>query len=142
MASIHKEIAIAAPAEYVWAAVRDVGAVHQRLTPGILVDTQLNGDERVLTFARGIVVRELIVAIDDQVRRLAYAVVEGSKRTTYHHASMQVFADGEDGSRLVWITDFLPHEQAPSITMIVERGAEVMKQTLESSWQHAAVKGK
>ena len=142
MASIHKEIAITAPAEHVWAAVRDVGAVHERLTPGILVDTRLAGDERVLIFARGIVVRELIVSIDDEARRLAYAVVEGSKRTTYHHAAMQVFADGEHSSRLVWITDFLPHEQAPSITMIVERGAEVMKQTLESSWQHATAKGK
>ena len=52
-------------------------------------------------------VRELIVALDDERRRLAYAVIEGSKRTTYHHASMQVFADDEGGSRLVWITDFL-----------------------------------
>ncbi len=87
MASIHKDIVIEVPPEHVWAAVRDVGAVHQRLTPGILVDTQLNGDERIITFARGAVVRELIVALDDEARRLAYAVVEGSKRTTYHHAS-------------------------------------------------------
>ena len=135
MACIHKEIVIEASPEHVWAAVRDVGAVHQRLTPGILVDTRLDGDERVITFERGAVVRELIVAIDDEARRLAYAVVEGSKRTTYHHASMQVFADGEAGSRLVWITDFLPHDQALSIAAIIERGAEVMKQTLESSQQ-------
>ena len=137
MASIHKEILIEASPEHVWAAVRDVGAVHQRLTPGILVDTRLDGDERVITFARDAVVRELIVAIDDEARRLAYAVVEGSKRTTYHHASMQVFAQGEGGSRLVWITDFLPHDQAVSIAAIVERGAEVMKQTIESSQQLA-----
>lgn len=141
MACVYKEIAIATPAEHVWAAVRDVGAVHERLTPGILVDSRLNGDERILTFARDIVVRELIVAVDDEARRLAYAVIEGSKRTTYHHASMQVFADGEDSSRLVWITDFLPHEQAASITMVIERGAEVIKRTLESSWQLAIARG-
>ena len=133
MASIHKEIVIEVPPEHVWAAVRDVGAVHQLLTPGILVDTHLEGDERVITFARGAVVRELIVTLDDEARRLAYAVIEGSKRTTYHHASMQVFAGDEGGSRLVWITDFLPHDQAVSIAAIVERGAEVMKQTIESS---------
>lgn len=142
MASIHKEIMIAAPSDHVWAAVRDVGAVHERLTPGILIGTRLDGDERVLTFARGIVVRELIVAIDDEARRLAYAVVEGWKRTTYHHASMQIFADDEANSRLIWITDFLPHEQASTITMVIERGAEVMKRTLESSWQRVVVKGK
>src|SRR5690349_11304924 len=129
MASVYKEIVIEAPAEHVWAAVRDVGAVHERLTPGILVDTCLNGDERVLTFARGAVVRELIVTIDDETRRLVYAVVEGSKRVTYHHASMQVFAQDLGSSRLVWITDFLPHDQAASIAVIIERGAEVIKQS-------------
>jgi hypothetical protein len=133
MACIHKEIVIEAPPEHVWAAVRDVGAVHERLTPGILVNTRLEGDERVLTFAWGTVVRELIVAIDDERRRLAYAVVEESKRITYHHASMQVEASGSGGSRLVWITDFLPHDQATSIVAIIDRGAEVMKQTLEAS---------
>jgi hypothetical protein len=133
MASIHKEIVIEASPEHVWEAVRDVGAVHQRLTPGILLDARLQGDERVLAFAQGMVVRELIVDLDDETRRLAYAVVEGSRRTTYHHASMQVFANDESGSRLVWITDFLPHDQVRSIAAIVERGAEVIKQTLESS---------
>ncbi len=133
MACIYKEIVIEAPPSHVWAAVRDVGMVHKRLTPGILVDARLQGDERVLTFARGTIVRELIVALDDEKRRLAYAVVEGSKRITYHHASMQIFAHDEGGSRLVWITDFLPHEQAVSIAAIIERGAEVIKQTLESS---------
>ena len=132
MASIHKEIVIEALPEHVWAAIQDVGAVHRRLTPGILVDARIEGDERILTFARGIVVRELIVDIDDEARRLAYAVIEGSERTTYHHASMQVFDEGSGNCRFVWITDFLPHNQASSIAMVIERGAEVMKQTLEA----------
>ena len=58
MASIHKEIVIEAPPEHVWAAVRDVGAVHQLLTPGILVDTHKDltpivneVDPAVLSFA-------------------------------------------------------------------------------------------
>jgi hypothetical protein len=133
MACIHKKIVIEAAPSHVWAAVRDIGAVHERLTPGILVDTHLDGDKRVLTFARGAVVRELIVALDDEQRRLAYAVVEGSKRPTYHHDSMRVEASSSGGSQFVWITDLLPHEQAARIAAIVERGAEVMKQTLESS---------
>lgn len=41
MASVHKEIMIEASPEHVWDAVRDVGAVHQRLTPGILADARL-----------------------------------------------------------------------------------------------------
>ncbi len=130
MASIHKEIAIRARPEDVWAAVRDVGAVHKRLLPGLLVDARLEGDARVATWANGMVVRELIVDIDDDAQRFAYAAVGG--RTTHHNASMQVFADAE-GSRLVWITDLLPNELAGFVADLVEQGAAVIKQTLEAS---------
>jgi len=130
MASIHKEILILASPEDVWAAIRDVGAVHQRLAPGFVIDTRLDGDARIVTFANGAVVRELFVDIDDDARRLAYAAVGG--RTTHHNASMQVFAVGEDQSRLVWITDLLPNEAAPVIRELVERGAATMKRTLEA----------
>ncbi len=130
MASIHKEILIKACPDDVWAAIRDVGAVHERLTPGVLVAARLDGDARVVTFANGAVVRELIVDIDEKARRFAYAAVGG--RTTHHNASMQVFAEGEDHSRLVWITDLLPNEVAAVISELVEQGASVMKQTLET----------
>ncbi|MCM3273368.1 SRPBCC family protein [Paenibacillus elgii] len=132
MATIRKEIMIEAKPEQVWDAVRDVGAVHRRFVPGYTVDTRLDGDYRILTFANGAVVRELIVAVDDEVRRLAYAVVEGRMPLVHHHASFQVFAENDGHSRLVWITDFLPHELAAEIRMRVERGAEVMKQTIEA----------
>ncbi len=130
MASIYREIAIRARPEDVWAAVRDVGAVHKRLVPGLLVDARLEGDVRVATWANGMVVRELIVDIDDDAQRLAYAAVGG--RTTHHNASMQVFADAE-GSRLVWITDLLPNELAEFVAGLVEQGANVIKQTLEAN---------
>lgn len=130
MASIHKEILIQARSQDVWAAIRDIGAVHQRLTPGIVIDAYLDGDARIVTFANGTVVRELIVDIDDQARRLAYAAVGG--RTTHHNASIQVFAEGDNQSRLVWITDLLPNEVTPVIHGLVEQGAATMKQTLEA----------
>lgn len=129
MASICKEILIDAHPEDVWAAVRDVGAVHQRLAPGFVIDVRLEGDARIVTFANGAVVRELIVDIDDVRRRFVYAAVGG--RAKHHNASMQVFAEGEDRSRLVWITDLLPNEVAGPIGALVEQGASVIKQTLE-----------
>jgi carbon monoxide dehydrogenase subunit G len=131
MASIRKEILIEAHPENVWAAVRDVGAVHQRLVPGVLVDARLDGDARVVTFASGAVARELLVDVDDEARRFAYAVVEGPLRATHHNASMQVFAEGSGRSRLVWITDVLPDDLAASISTLVEQGSAAMKQTLE-----------
>jgi carbon monoxide dehydrogenase subunit G len=129
MASIRKEIALAARAEDVWAVLRDVGAVHRRLAPGFVVDTQLDGDARIVTFANGMVARELLVAIDDETRRVAYAAVGG--RATHHNASMQVFAEGEARCRLVWITDLLPHDLSGPISAMIEQGSAIMKQTLE-----------
>ena len=67
MASIHKEMLLAARPEDVWAAIRDAGEVHRRLAPGFVVDCRLEvgGGARVVTFANGLVARELIVDIDD-----------------------------------------------------------------------------
>jgi len=129
MASIRKEILIDAPAEKVWDAVRDVGAVHRRLVPGFVVDTRLEDGARVVTFANGLVARELIVDVDDEARRLVWAVV-GSRRLTHHNGSMQVFAEADAQSRVVWIADLLPHEVAPDIAGLMEQGLDVMKKTL------------
>ena len=92
MASIHKEISIDASPEKVWAIVRDIGAVHQRFVPGLVTNVSLEPGARVVTFANGMVVRELIVDIDDKRRRFAYAAVGGMFQ--HHNASMQVFAEG------------------------------------------------
>jgi len=129
MASVYKEIAIHAPMENVWAAVRDVGAVHKRLAIGFVTDCRLDGDTRIVTFANGMVARERIVGIDQATRRVAYAAVGGG--LTHHNASMQVRADGEDRTRLVWITDVLPNEIAGLIGEMMEQGAAAVKQSLE-----------
>lgn len=129
MASICKEILLDADPTDVWAAISDIGAAHERLVPGVLVDTRLDGDARVVTFAGGLVVRELIVTLDHAARRFVYASVGG--RAAHHNASFQVFPDGERRTRLVWITDVLPDELAGPIGQNVELGAAAMKRTLE-----------
>src|SRR6266513_1167801 len=128
MASIHKEIPIEARPEEVWAAVRDFGAVHKRLAPGFVVDAHLDGDARIVTFANGTVARELLVDCDDARRRLVYAVV--SERIKQHSASVQVTADGEARSRLIWIVDVLPNEIAPYIDGQMEQAALAMQKAL------------
>ena len=129
MASIRREIRIEAPADRIWAAIRDVGAAHTRLAPGFVVDTRLVEGARVVTFGSGVVARELIVDIDDEARRLVWAVVGG--KLTHHNASLQVFADGSGRSLVVWIADLLPNELAGYIAGMIEQGMGVMKKTLE-----------
>ncbi len=129
MASIRREVSVEAGPVMVWDAIRDVGAVHERLAPGFVVDTRLEEGARVVTFGNGVVARELIVDVDDEARRLVWAVVGG--RMTHHNASLQVFADGEGRSRVVWIADLLPNELAGYISGLIEQGMAVMKKTLE-----------
>jgi carbon monoxide dehydrogenase subunit G len=127
MASIRKEIPLDARAEEVWDAVRDIGALHTRLVPGFVVDTKLEPDARIVTFANGMVVRELIVDLDDKARRLVWSAVGG--RLRHHNASAQVFAEGDARSRLVWIADLLPDEFAGDIRGMIEQGALAMQKT-------------
>jgi polyketide cyclase/dehydrase/lipid transport protein len=129
MASIRKEILIESRPEDVWEAVRDFGAVHQRLVPGFVVDSRLDGDARIVTFANGMVARELLVDIDEETRRLVYAIVEG--RPTHYNGAVQVFTEDDGHSRLVWIVDLLPNDLAGPIGSMMEQGAAVMKHTLE-----------
>jgi len=129
MASIRREILVEARPEHVWDAVRDVGAVHQRLAPGFVVDTKLDGDARIVTFGNGMVARELIVDVGEEARRLVWAVMGGP--LTHHNASLQIFAEGENRSRVVWIADLLPNDLAPTIAGMIEQGMSAMKRTLE-----------
>lgn len=128
---ITKEITVQADANRVWAAVRDIGAVHERLARGFVADTRLDADSRIVTFTDGTVVRERIIDVDDHARRLEYAIVEG--RPTYHRASIQVMADGDKASRLIWITDVLPDSLARAFEAAMARGCDAMKTTLEAS---------
>jgi len=129
MASIRKEISLDAPADRVWDAIRDFGAVHQRVAPGFVVDLKLDGDARIVTFHNGTVAREVLVDVDDELRRLVYTIVEG--RFTAHSASVQVFAEDPRRSRIVWITDLLPNELAGYIRSQMDMAAVTMKETLE-----------
>ena len=130
MASVQRQIRIDRAHGEVWDALRDVGALHTRLVPGFVTDCRLEPGARVVTFANGLVARELIVAVDDALQRVAWAVVDG--RPTHHNASAQVFAEGDGGSRVVWIADFLPDALAPALAGMVEQGLAAMKRSLEA----------
>ncbi len=129
MASIRKEILTNAPTDAVWAAIRDIGALHTRLVPGFVVDTKLEPGQRIVTFGNGMVVREPIVDIDDQAQRLVWSAIGAP--LTHYNASVQVFANPSGQTQVVWIADLLPHEAARDIGLMMEQGMAVMKKTLD-----------
>jgi len=129
MGTIQKEIGITRDGSVVWDAIRDVGAIHRRLVPGFVVDCKLEGDSRIITFANGMVVREVIVTVDDETCRHAWSA--RGEPFTHHNASIQVFTEGVGKCRVVWIADLLPNEIADTVEQMVSQGLGVMKRTLE-----------
>jgi hypothetical protein len=132
MTSLRKDLSLAADGDRVWSALRDFGAVHTRLAPGFVTDTEMDGERvRVVTFFNGASARETLVSCDDASRRLVYAIIGG--RAEHYSASAQVFDDGPGRSRFVWIVDVLPDAIAPYIDDMMTRGAAVMAATLEQA---------
>jgi hypothetical protein len=127
MAHIRKEIMLARPPEEVWAALRDWGNPHEKLVSGFVVATELDGDDRLVTFFNGATVRELLLDLDDDARRLAWSVREGPY--THHNGVAQVFADG-DRTRFVWTADLLPNAMADQTDALMDRGIAAIKSTL------------
>src|SRR3954464_875988 len=125
MATVQKDIFIDASPEQIWDAVRDVGALHTRLVPGFVRDTRVEGETRVVTFANGAVVREPILSVDDERRRMAWTSEGGS--TTHYNAVLEVRPEGT-GSRVVWTIDLLPNERAAPISAMQDLGLAAMKQ--------------
>jgi hypothetical protein len=130
MASIHRTIELSVSAESVWDRLRDFYALHRRLVPGFVTECRPEPGARVITFFNGAVARELLVGSDEQLRRVCYAVAGGT--ATHHSASAQVFAEGAARCRVLWISDVLPDEMAEPIGKMMDRGAAVMKATLET----------
>jgi carbon monoxide dehydrogenase subunit G len=131
MASIRREVVIGAAPALVWDALRDVGAVHERLAPGFVTDVRMEGGDRVVTFGSGLVVRERIVAVDEAERRVAWSATGG--RLSHHNASAQVLDEADGRTRFVWIADLLPDEAAPAIAAMIEHGIATIRKTLEEA---------
>lgn len=131
MASIRKERTIEATPEAVWEALSDWGALHERLVPGFVVDTELDGGDRIVTFFNDAVVRERLIDRSDEDRRLVWSIVDGPY--THHSGAAQVLVDDDGATRFVWVADLLPDELAQPTGELMERGIDTVKRTLEGA---------
>lgn len=129
MATIRKEITVKATPAQAWDAMRDLGALHTRLVPGFVLDTKLEPGARIVTFANGRVVRERIVTVDDESRRIVWSAT--GDRLEHHNASAEVVQDGEGGSRIVWVADLLPDSMADAIRQMMDHGMKAMQAALD-----------
>jgi hypothetical protein len=131
MASILIDTRVDAPASRVWSAL-GATADARRVFAGVLSDSRMESDDvRVATFANGMVVKEKIVDLDPEQRRIAYTVLGDTFE--HHNASMQVVPEGANACRFVWITDVMPHAAADLIRPLMEAGAQALKANLEAA---------
>jgi hypothetical protein len=131
MATIRKERTIEVSPEEAWAVLGDWGAPHERLVPGFVVATELDGEDRLVTFFNGAVARERLIERGEEERRLVWSIVDGPY--THHNGAAQVLANEDGTTRFVWIADLLPNEMAAVTSELMERGIETVKQSLEAS---------
>lgn len=129
--TLRKEIHINAESGAVWDAVRDFDHVDKRLVPGFVLEVQAVDGGRYVTFANGSKATELLVSVDDNLRRLVYAIPDGHFKT--YSASLQVFPEGKHRCLLVWIVDLLPNSLESYIKTQMDSAAVIMKNTLEKA---------
>ncbi len=117
MATIHREIPLHAATEQVWDKIADLGRVHAMMS--FLTDASVDGDRRTCGLAMGGQLSELVLSVDDERRRLAYAIVESPFGLEFHSASMTVAAT-DAGSALVWTTDVKPDGAAEQVAGLID----------------------
>lgn len=129
MATIRKEFEVPASAEAVWAVLRDFAGV-EKLATGFVTGCTVEeaGAVRLVTFFNGMQVRERLVTLEEDARRIVYTAFGG--RTTHHNASAQVVPLAADRCRFVWTADLLPDAIAPAMEQMMTRGAQAMRSAL------------
>jgi hypothetical protein len=132
MATIYREVDLAASADFVWDAIRDTGSPHVRLARGFVVATAVEPGARTVTFGNGLSARELFVGVDDERRRFAYSIVAG--KATHHNASFQVLSLGDGRCRVAWTTDVLPDDLREPFERMIDAGIAALRQTVQADY--------
>ena len=120
MAAVFRSVTVPVNANEAWAVVgrfEDPVA----LAPGFATACDMAEGERVVSFADGGRVREVLVAREETRRRLSYAAVGGQSR--HHHAVMEVVPIDDQSSRIEWVTEILPDSFVSFVIRRMDDGA-------------------
>ena len=136
MASIRTEFEIDVDAERAWRVIGDWADGPVGMGHGYVVSSHAEGDVRVVTFAKGTVARERLVARDETARRIVYSLIGDTVCPEHDNTAMQIVADGPGCCWFVWSRDVLPSELAGPLLAAMEEAAPIIKRTLESGVHH------
>jgi hypothetical protein len=129
MATVRSDLKTRASASDAWSAIRDIGALHTRLVPGFVTDTKLEPGARIVTFVNGTVLREPIVTLDDEARRLVWTHEGG--RARHYNGALEVIELADGLTSVVWTADFLPDDLRGYMSQAIEAGMAAMQRSLD-----------
>ena len=133
MSSVRETIVIDRNIAHVWAAVRAYEALHVKLAPGLVTNTELvpgsNPPVRRVTFADGLVLDEMIVTVDDSMKRLVWSIQSDTVR--HHNGALELNTLTPNRTEVIWTADVLPDALAQPFAKIMKQGLAVMRSTLE-----------
>ena len=118
MASVYKQVTLNLSADKLWEMVADVANL-SNLLDGVQ-HSEVDGTTRSCTFADGAKLRETILGVDHENKRVAYTILEAPFKLDFHAGSMQVRDAGDGKSTLVWAVDVLPEAMADPINGLLD----------------------
>jgi len=127
MATIRKVIEIDATPEAVWAKISDVAGISNLI--GFLENSVLDGDRRVCTLVDGGELKEDIISVDTNLKRVVYTITASPLNLDFHVAAMEVQANGAT-ARLIWSTDLLPAAAAEHVGPMLDMASKDLAETL------------
>jgi len=123
MATARHHARLDAPADEVWALVRDPAGIADWL-PGV-DGVEMDGDARVVS-TMGIEIREDCV-VEDDLRRFRYTIVDGPMEFDFHRATIDVLEDG-DGSIVMYAVEVEPADTQPIMDAVTGGGVGALKE--------------
>ncbi len=127
MTTIHKVITVDAQLETVWKNIADVGGISNLI--GFLSNSVLDGNARTCTLAEGGTLKEKIVTIDENRKRIVYSITESPLNMEFHVAIMEV-KPCDNGTEVSWTVDLLPDDASTHMTPMLDAACADMETTL------------
>ena len=128
MATIYREFPLSSSAAQAWKRLRAPEDI-AKLMP-MLADADVSGDVRVCNTVDGAKLRETILSVDDEHRRVAYAITDSPFGMEFHSASMQI-VEREGKSAMRWVTDVKPDALAEQLAPVIESQIPGLQESLK-----------
>ncbi|MFY0681039.1 MAG: SRPBCC family protein [Thalassovita sp.] len=127
MATISKTIPAASGVQNAWKMVSNIGAVDKLVD--MIQSCELHDDLRICTLEDGQSIKEKIITVDADAKRLVYTITEGPMPIEFHCASVVVSAT-EHAAELTWTVDVKPDALAAPLSDMMDAVAASMAQRL------------